>query len=164
MDKKSEEKLTRKPMETSSGKDDCGQIKCTETEYQLDQNRMIWGWQSIDECAASVWGSIHSSLLAGDLVFAYRTPNSSEKLKQLVVVRNFDLTPTMSGNIKHYTSYGVGYITSGYTALLPNVPFRYIKNELMDLLKDWKIDKNVLATFTAIIENLEIEENNGQRS
>ena len=34
----------------------------------------------------------------------------------------------------------------------------------MDLLKDWKIDKNVLATFTAIIENLEIEENNGQRS
>jgi radical SAM superfamily enzyme YgiQ (UPF0313 family) len=81
-----------------------------------------------------------------------------------VVVRNFDLAPTMSGNIKHYTSYGVGYITSGYTALLPNVPFRYIKDELMDLLKDWKIDKNVLATFTAIIENLEIEENNGQRS
>ena len=147
------------------------QEKLTEEERgiqgHVESNSVIYGWQCIEEVARDVWGSIHSSLLNGDLVFAYKCPSKSSTLKQIVIVRNFELVDSgmlgVPDPIKHYTSYGVGYITSGYTALLPNVPYTYIAEEIVEYLKDWKIDKTIINTYEAIVEELGKEElNNGK--
>jgi hypothetical protein len=153
-------------MKDSSGSDRTGgELYCSNDEYVIDQNRAIVGWDTIDDVARSVWSSVHSKLLEGDLVFAYKTGNRYDKLKQIIVVRNFEWY--QAGNlqpIKVYKDFAVGYITSGYTALLPHVPFRYISGELKDALDEWKLPKSVLGTYKAIIEDLDKEiniENNG---
>lgn len=136
--------------------------KCTESEYELNeqnnQNRSIWGWQSIDDTARDIWGSIHSSLLAGDLVFAYKTGSQSDKLKQIVVVRNFTVIYAAGQERKLYSGYSVGYITSGYSALIPNVPLRYLTDVTLVNLRDWKVNKEIVNTFESILMDLEKEE------
>ena len=143
---------------TGSISSDAGRIVPIEEE-----NRYIWGWNDSMEVASSVWGSIHASLLSGDLVFAYRPLGKDEgKLVQLVIVRNFHFEDTLVVNSpkKVYDDdYAVGYITTGYTALLPHVPLRYLKEEMTGYLDDWKINKEILNTYKAIIEDLE---NNGK--
>ena len=130
-----------------------------------EENRYIWGWNDSMEVASSVWGSIHASLLNGDLVFAYRPLGKDEgKLVQLVIVRNFHFEDTLVVNSpkKVYDDFAVGYITSGYTALLPHVPLRYLSQEMAGYLEDWKINKEILNTYKAIIEDLENKENGKQ--
>ena len=150
------ERKTRNPMMDLNGKRE-EPIKCSSTEYEIETNRAIVGWNSIEEVANSVWNSIHSRLLEGDLVFAYKTGDQSAKLKQIVIVRNFELIQVagFAQAGKNYTDFGVGYITSGYTALLPHVPLRYVKDELYSLMKDCKVPQDILGTFGAIIEDLE---------
>lgn len=113
----------------------------------------IYGWNNDYEVAMSVWSSIHGSLLSGELVFAYR-PSSKKgnKLIQIVIVRNFTID-NMTG-AKIYGDYGIGYITSGYTALLPHVPHRYLEDEMSGYLDEWGVDKKILNTYKAIIEDL----------
>ena len=126
-------------------------------ECECDRTQYIWGWNSDEEVARSVWSSIHESLLSGDLVFAYRpTGKGDSKLKQIVIVRNFhnEYLPT-GAYVKVNDDFAVGYVTSGYTALLPHVPFRYLRDEIEEYLEDWKIDKKILNTYKAIIEDLE---------
>lgn len=124
---------------------------------ECECDNRIWGWKDDTEVAQSVWASIHESLLSGDLVFAYRpTGKGDPKLKQIVIVRNFHLEHGLSIEpIKIYDDFAVGYITSGYTALLPHVPLRYLRDEIAEYLEDWKIDKKILNTYKAIIEDLE---------
>ena len=129
----------------------------TEIERKELINGVCYGWRCINDVAAEVWGSIHSTLLNGDLVFAYKSPKEQDKLKQIVIVRNFDLYDAPSPGLppqKVYKSYGVGYITSSYTALLPNVPYEYISGEIVDYLKEWKVDKTIINTYEAIVEEL----------
>ena len=105
----------------------------------MDRGYYIYGWDDDMEVAKSVWGSIHSCLLDGDLVFAYRPKQKKNaKLLQLVIVRNFHLEDTLVVNTpkKVYDDFAVGYITSGYTALLPHVPLRYLKDEMTGLLDE----------------------------
>lgn len=165
MEKKSEEKRLRTA--TKKIKDTVEEERpMTEIEQRELTSGVCYGWRCINDVAAEVWGSIHSTLLKGDLVFAYKSPKEQDKLKQIVIVRNFELSnnpvPGMMDPMKVYTSYGVGYITSGYTALLPNVPFRYISGEIVDYLKEWKVEKSIINTYEAIVEELSKEENNGE--
>ena len=167
MEEKSEEKRLRKTSrKIKEGREDIKE-ELTKEEIELQEhvktNSVFYGWQSIEDVAKEVWGSIHASLLDGDLVFAYKCPSKNAALKQIVIVRNFDLVNSGVGPIKYYKSYGVGYITSGYTALLPNVPYTYIAEEIVEYLKDWKIDKTIINTYEAIVEELGKEElNNGK--
>ena len=137
----------------------------TEKTGSIDSSselRYIWGWENSMDVAGSVWGSIHSSLLSGDLVFAYRPLSKGDRLAQLVIVRNFHMDYVGTMDVKVYDDYAVGYITSGYTALLPHVPLRYLKDEMSEYLGDWKVEKEILNTYKAIIEDLEEKENNGK--
>lgn len=124
------------------------------------EKRYIWGWEDSMAVASSIWGSIHSSLLSGDLVFAYRPLGKEDgRLVQLVIVHNFHIDQSGMVDQKVYDDYAVGFITTGYTALLPHVPLRYLKDEMTGYLEDWKINKEILNTYKAIIEDLE---NNGK--
>jgi hypothetical protein len=127
-----------------------------------EENRYIWGWDDSMEVASSIWGSIHASLLSGDLVFAYRPLGKEDgRLVQLVIVHNFHMEhgPSIEPIKVYDDDYAVGFITTGYTALLPHVPLRYLKEEMTGYLADWKINKEILNTYKAIIEDLE---NNGK--
>ena len=90
---------------------------CDSHEVEIELNRAIIGWQGIDDVANSTWGSIHSCILNGDLVFAYKTGKRSDELKQVIVVRNTPL------------DYVVSYITSEYSATISHVSDKYIKND-----------------------------------
>ena len=124
----------------------------TKIECELEDMRAIWGWENIEDVAKSVWSSIHHVLLEGDLVFAYKSSSTTDKLKQIVIVRNFTLGQNLE---KTPGDFGVGYITSTYTALLPHIPLRYLKDEISQYLGEWKIDKTIQNTYKAIIEDLE---------
>lgn len=107
------------------------------------QDRYIWGWESAQDVANTVWNSIHSELLSGNLIFAYRNTATGSELHQVVVVHN----PTNN-------DYAVGVITNTFTYLLPRVPLEYIKVELVSDLEKYKVNKNVLEAFKQIINNL----------
>lgn len=100
------------------------------------------GWNSPEEAAQGVWCSIHSSLLKGELIFGYKNNKGDSDTQQLVIVRNQDNT------------YGIGHITSGYTALLPAMSKDYLETILLEDLKTAKLGKNVLETLKNIIEKL----------
>lgn len=106
-----------------------------------------WGWESINEAASDIFSSIHSSLLNGSYVFGYKNTSGSDKtqLMQVIVVR-FDRDV-----------FGVGAVTTGYTMLLPQVPLRYLKTVLLDDLKKWKVESEIVETFNQIIKDIENE-------
>ncbi len=128
-------------------------IQTMEENKNVESRPYIFGWENDMKVAETVWGSIHNDLLNGNLVFAYRSSTQGSKLGQIVIVRNIDFNTG-----KPLDTFGVGYITSGYSALLPHVPLEYLKEEIASYLEDWKIDKNILGTYRAIIEDLEREE------
>lgn len=114
----------------------------------------VFGWNDEMEVAKSIWGSIHGCLLDGDLLFAYRPrTKKNAKLLQIVIVKNFHLDRSGMIDQKVYDDYAVGYITSGYTALLPHVPLRYLEEEITNYLEDWGIEKEILNTYKAIIKD-----------
>lgn len=105
----------------------------------------IFGWNNIDEVAQDVWQGIHRCLLEGDLVFAYR-PVESGDLRQLVVVKNKDLEDGKP-------TFGVGYFTSGYSALLPKLPLEYLQTVLLEDLRKFKVDKKIIQTYEQIVSH-----------
>lgn len=110
--------------------------------------RNVWGWQDSVKCAESIWSSIHSKLLEGDLVFAYRNVGINSDLCQFVVVKNNKI-----GN----NDFAVGVITSGYTMLLPHVPIDYVETDLVEDLRKWKLEKSILNTYEQIIKGIKDE-------
>lgn len=115
----------------------------------VDRNclKNVLGWRDSMDCAESIWSSIHSKLLDGDLVFAYRNTGGNSELCQFVVVRN-----KLNNN-----DFGVGIITSGYTMLLPHVPVEYVAVELVEDLRKWKFEKSILNTYEQIIKDIKDE-------
>lgn len=107
----------------------------------LEKERYIWGWNSSFEVANDVWSSIHRSLLEGQLIFAYKSLSSNSELSQIVIVQNQDNT------------FGVGAMTRGFSYLLPSVPIEYLKTEVFEDLKKYKIDSKILETYKRIIKD-----------
>jgi hypothetical protein len=118
------------------------------------REQLIVGWKNADEVAASVWSSIHSKLVEGTLVFAYKSTNDKIDLVQLVVVRNLRRdafgNPTGLDN-----SYAVGMVTKGFTMLLPNVPLTYVENDVINDMKKYKLEKDLMDLYKQVIKNFE---------
>lgn len=118
------------------------------------REQLIVGWRNADEVAASVWSSIHSKLVEGTLVFAYKSTNDKTDLVQLVVVRNLKRdafgNPTSLDN-----SYAVGMVTKGFTMLLPNVPLTYVENDVINDMKKYKLEKDLIDLYKQVVKNFE---------
>ena len=93
----------------------------SEKDYEFLEKRRVWGWDNAMSVANDLWASIHSSLLAGDLVFAYKDTTGESGLTQIVVV-------ALNQPTEHFS---VGMVTSGYTALLPHVPFNFLTSTVL---------------------------------
>lgn len=118
---------------------------------QIKEDQVIVGWGDANEVASSIWSSIHSSLLSGKLVFAYKPYRESE-LTQLVVVRN--LKDDTYGRVMD-KDYAVGMMTSGFSMLLPHVPLEYLENDLVNDMNKYKVDKETIETFKKFIKFFE---------
>lgn len=118
---------------------------------QVKEDQIVIGWGDANEVASSIWSSIHSSLLDGKLVFAYK-PYKESELTQLVVVRN--LKDDVYGRVID-KDYAVGMMTSGFSMLLPHVPFEYLENDLVSDMKKYKVDKETIETFKKFIKFFE---------
>ena len=118
---------------------------------QIKEDQVIVGWEDANEVASSIWSSIHSSLLSGKLVFAYK-PYKESELTQLVVVRN--LKNDTYGRVLD-KDYAVGMMTSGFSMLLPHVPLEYLENDLVNDMNKYKVDKETIETFKKFIKFFE---------
>lgn len=125
-------------------------IKCKDPNPYRYSKQYIYGWDNAMSVAADIWSSIHSSLLNGELVFAYKNLNSNSELVQIVVVVNlFD----KFGNKLINSDFGIGMVTSGYTSLLPHVPLDYLENQVTQDLKKYKVNKKIIDSFNEVIKN-----------
>jgi hypothetical protein len=117
--------------------------------------QLVCGWRSADECAASVWNSIHSSLLSGELVFAYKRTDDKSDLQQLVIVKNTIKYDSYGNPISGSDDgYGVGLMTTGFSALYPVVSFGYLEDNIVCDLKKYKVNKEVLNNYLELIKNI----------
>lgn len=114
------------------------------TENLTEEIRSVWGWNNANEVAESIWNSIHYNLLEGNLIFAYKSTESTSELRQIVIVQNKNADED---------SFSVGMFTNGYSSLVPNVPIKYLKTEVIDDLKKYKVDKKIIETFLCILED-----------
>ena len=118
------------------------------------KEQLVIGWKSADEVASSIWGSIHSKLVEGMLVFAYRSTNDKTDLVQLVVVRN--LKKDAFGNTTNIDDdYAIGMVTKGFTMLLPRVLLSYIENDVLSDMKKYKLDSNLIDLYKQVVKNFE---------
>lgn len=110
--------------------------------------QIIEGWKSVDDCAATVWAGIHSSLLDGELVYAYRNTNGKSDLQQLVIVKNLR-SDRNSGE-----GYALGMMTSGFTVLYPLVNYYYLVNDVVGEMKKYKLDASVIDNYKYLIQKI----------
>ena len=118
------------------------------------REQLIVGWRNADEVAASVWSSIHSKLVEGTLVFAYKSTNDKTDLVQLVVVRNIK-RDAFGNPVNLDNSYSGGMVTKGFTMLLPNVPLTYVENDVINDMKKYKLEKDLIDLYKQVVKNFE---------
>ena len=116
-------------------------------DYEMLDRIRVWGWENAMSVANDLWASIHSSLLSGDLVFAYKETKGNSEFSQIIIVQNKNLNP-MTGEL----DFGVGMVTTGYTSLLPHVPYAYLEDIILEDLKKYKVDKSILEIYKQIIK------------
>ena len=110
-------------------------------------------WSNIDEVASNLWGSIHQELLDGVPVFAYKASNNNSELVQIVVVR---YVYGGDANNNYFDDFGIGMVTTGFTALEPHIPIDQVINEVCSDLKKYKVPTEIRDRFDKIISNLKI--------
>ena len=89
----------------------------------------IYGYQDATEVASEISGSIHSSLLSGYFVFAYR---GSGDLRRVVVTRIAQDT------------WMYGIVTPGWTALVPKISREGLLTMVGDEMEARKIPNNII--------------------
>jgi len=112
------------------------------------------GWGNVDECASAVWSSIHSSLLDGELIFAYKSTSNKSELQQFVLVKNLiGKTANVYGQPETYnkTGYALGMITSGFSVLYPYLPEEYLLETGLDDLKKYKVPADVIKAYINLV-------------
>jgi hypothetical protein len=132
-----------------------------EEERKMEENNEVQyyqtvygGWNNVDECAATVWSSIHSSLLDGELIFAYKSTSNKSELQQFVLVKNLvGKEADIYGNFGTYkkTGYALGMITSGFSVLYPYIPEKYLLETGLDDLKKYKVPSDVIRAYVNLV-------------
>lgn len=131
-----------------------------EEERKMEENndvqyyQTVYGWNNIDECASAVWSSIHSSLLDGELIFAYKSTSGKSELQQFVLVKNLlGKSSDVYGNTQNYkkTGYALGMITSGFSVLYPYLPEKYLLETGLDDLKKYKVPADVIRAYINLV-------------
>lgn len=112
------------------------------------------GWNNVDECASAVWSSIHSSLLEGELVFAYKSTSGKSELQQFVLVKNLlGKEADGYGDLRtcKKAGYALGMITSGFSVLYPYIPEKYLLETGLDDLKKYKVPADVIKAYINLV-------------
>ena len=127
--------------------------KPSEEELNRIKGMRIFGYEDSMQVARSIMGSIHESLLHGDLIFAYRSTATSNKspLFQVVVVN--DLKYGEDGRTYPTLLFSVSLITAGYSAYIPHMPVDYL-DEVVGDLEEGKADKKIIENFKSIVDNI----------
>lgn len=112
------------------------------------------GWNNVDECASSVWSSIHSSLLEGELIFAYKSTSNKSELQQFVLVKNLiakTVDPYGELRTRKKAGYALGMITTGFSVLYPYIPEKYLLGTGLDDLKKYKVPADVIKAYINLV-------------
>lgn len=117
---------------------------------ELENQSIICGWKTIDECASALWSGIHSTLLEGTLVFAFKNTLQKSDLVQLVVVRNIrhDIIERFGNE-----TFAVGTMKKGWTSLNPIVDLEWLKTTVTQDLEE--APEEVKSAWKTILQKLE---------
>ena len=150
MSKKNSEEVVPESKYLGDPKEE-GEELMSQDDLENLQRMSVIGWDNAMACANDLWSSIHRSLLKGELVFAYKSGGTGNTgFGQIVVVQNLN----HETGRRLYDDYGVGLITSGYTALLPHVPYSYLENDILEDLKKFKVESRIIDIYKQIIKTV----------
>ena len=113
-------------------------------------NIVFGAWKSIEEVANDMWQSLHSVILCGQPLFAYKSIDNNQF--QLVIVCDCFLNNLGTVEVKK-NSFTVSMIVPGFTELVPHVPLDYLEQIVKKDLIKYKLDKDILKSFDEIILN-----------
>lgn len=117
-------------------------------EIQVQRQEMnVIGWKNAMDCANDIWCSIHSSLLSGKLVFAFKETRVNSDFRQVVITQS----------VSDPLDFAIGMITTGYSMLLPHVPFEYLSTIVVDDFKKYKVDSNIQEIYKQVISEFNPE-------
>lgn len=101
-------------------------------------------WDSVICTDGKLWKQASELAISeGETIFAYHPGKLSEKLLQVIVVKNYSKPD----------DYSVAITTAEYSSVLCHVPSTYLRVELYDMLEGLGINKNILETFKQIIQD-----------
>lgn len=113
-------------------------------------NIVFGAWKNIEEVASDMWQSLHSVVLYGRPLFAYKSIDNNQF--QLVIVCDCFLNSLGTVEVKK-NSFTVSMIVPGFTELVPHVPLDYLEQIVKKDLIKYKLDKDILKSFDEIILN-----------
>lgn len=115
-----------------------GDFRLSKETRELINLPVVIGWENSRQVAEEVWSGLHSWILRGDLIFAYRSEDKSSYLKQLVIVKMND-------------KYVVSQYTDKYTMLMPGVGLDYLTEVV---LRDFEDMDPLYSKLKVVIDNL----------
>lgn len=99
-----------------------------------------------------IWSNGSFRLTGGDLIFSYKNTKICDTDNNLLGVSIYRNNQE-NGPVENIGNYSVILVTMDYSVTYPNVPLTYLQTELVDLLKEFCIDEEVLTTYKQIIDN-----------
>lgn len=124
-------------MENTKGKTRKKSTATTVEEPVRTEHYNTWGYQDSNEVAAEIMNGIHSSLLQGYYVFAYR---GTGDIRRLVVTR------------RDQDTWMYGMITTGWTCLVPRISREGLLAAVVPDLESKKVGKDIIEDFKYWIE------------
>ena len=109
------------------------------SEEPIRQHCNLWGYSCLQEVADEISCGIHSDLLRGYFVFAWREPKVGD-IKRLVVTRT------------DQDSWMYGIITTGWSGLIPKITKEGLYATLITDLEQQKIRQEILEDLKYFIE------------
>ena len=101
---------------------------------------------------SSIWANESFKLAEGDLIFSYKNTkfcDCENNFFGIIIFRNTE----KNGPIENIGNFSVIIVTKDYSVTYPNVPLTYLQTELVDTLKDFCIEEEILTTYKQIIDN-----------
>lgn len=121
--------------------------------FTTEDGALIYGWDNMEDIVRSVYCSNQRDLLMGRLIFAFQNPSAEQGLRQIVIVKNPQLSES---DEQGRLTYSIGIICKGYTSYIPCALYSFLENQMIESMNDWGIDETLMELYKNTILKFKI--------